>query len=586
MKRLKISFGGGRQTTQTQLLIGESGCVVTSQNVWAPKGSLTKTPAVSVLVTLTATASEVGTLFSESAINTAYNFYARIASGSNYYPWAYTEANARLDPIGYVTGTIAVGGAGLISCTGTNTLWLANITAGDNLRVNATADAWRQVASVEDDTHLTLALGLPASTSNAAYTILPYQQGTTPSQWASQGTSASASWWSSTPFDWLQRYDGQNITRIQGGPKAGYLAAHKNYLFAFRTSSGDSNLEWSALRDPLTWPSTNLIQVAKNNGRGTGMISFGNELILFKSNSMHKLVGEIFDPTNPTYALYPIAVPPGFSFNANGSCAIHNGLLYFVAQDGIYAYAQGTFSIQRVSDAILPDVPKVYGKDTDPTSTSQFISGLSYDGNLIFRGMRETFAVSQVSSYRDYGLIMDRQGSWWKVGNNATGEQGVFQRSNCIVVAQSSGAANVYTAGSQNSNKPHLLSWDFPGVFGSSQASAAYYTPSLGAVTGINSEWRSKEFNVEYAHLQRLIVYFEKRSTGTLTVGWSIDQGTFVTASASMTVGRGNMVRKIFDVNQKGSTIQYKIINGATNVNFNVFALTQEYEEIPEDRKA
>ena len=70
----------------------------------------------------------------------------------------------------YKTGTVTVTN-GSPTVTGTNTLWLANVTAGDSFTIASTGVMY-DVASVDSDTQVTLSVAYAGTTaSGAVYAI-------------------------------------------------------------------------------------------------------------------------------------------------------------------------------------------------------------------------------------------------------------------------------------------------------------------------------------------------------------------------------------------------------------------------------
>lgn len=89
------------------------------------------------------------------------------------YPYDYIKTFAPMRE--YVTGTVALT-AGSTTATGTGTAWLANVTAGMYLRVDANGRAdsskWYKIASVASNTSLTLSTAWGETSETAAeYTI-------------------------------------------------------------------------------------------------------------------------------------------------------------------------------------------------------------------------------------------------------------------------------------------------------------------------------------------------------------------------------------------------------------------------------
>lgn len=568
MKQITIEdFTGGRNTIDSPLLIGANECITTSQNVWAPRRALTKTPGTAVLYTLTSTANGIYSIYANSTLTSASQLYYRIATAAGatagYFPW--TGEGDSLTPLGYVTGTVATNSSN-VSATGLGTSWSTHVTAGDLFRLDGSPSTWIAVSSVEDATHLTLA-SAPPSTTTAAYTIMPALHDEVVA-WA----TLNGSWWSSTTADWLQRYNTTGMTRIQAGPKAEFLEPFKNYLFGLRTTTAQSRLYWSTFKDPTSWPSTNFIDIDSSNGVGAGLKAYGNELIVWKSNSMHKVVGEVFDPSNPTYAVYPIITPPTFQFNAGFTPVVHNGYLYFFGNGAMYLYAQGRSSIQEVSQKFTRDLPSTIssiGSTASPYALNMHC--ISVENNLLVKGI-----TYNSTSSAQAGAIMDPRNAWWI---HQGGEETSGGRWAVITTGSASKPRVVFSSRAKNYIYEYQINPYYTGV------TATAINASGGSTAAIAGSWTSKEFNVEYGTFKDLIIYLSKQTAGSLLVDWSIDQGSFVSNTVDMTVGRGNLIRAVLPIFQKGSTIQVRVSNSTSDQNFEIFAIRINYVPMLEDRK-
>lgn len=572
MKSISIDdFTAGRNTLDNQILLQPGECVASSLNVWAPGKALTKMPGTAILYSFTATGTTLASIYADDTIKANQQLYYRIQSSltvDGYFPW--TGQSDSLTPLGYVTGTVAISGGTRISATGSGTTWTAHVSAGDLLRVDSSAASWYKISSVEDDTHLTLTSGIPVD-ATGAYTAMPALD-RVEVPWA----SFIGSWWSCTTANIMQRYDSTGMTRISAAPKAAFLAVYSNYLFAFRTSTAKSRLYWSTLKDPTSWPTNNFIDIAKDRGKGAGLIAFGNELIAIKNRTMHKVVGDTFDPTNPTYSIQDIAVPPSFQFNSGFSATIHNGVLFLVARNAIYAYEQGTSFIREVSSRWSNDLPTSFSDLDAITGVDQRIHGISFNGHLLFKGFQYADG-----SKTPIG-ILDQRGAWWFSRNNNEATSispfGIVP----FAILNATNSQSKLVVGS--STYPRVYHYDILSHLNGSTPEDQYIDPSDASETAISATWASKEYSIEYGHFKSVVIYLKKQSAGNLTLSWSIDQGTFVDNTIDMTVGRGNLIRRVLDVNQRGSTIQLKISQTGANQTFQVYGIRILYEPDLENR--
>jgi hypothetical protein len=567
-------FRPGRNTSDDPLLIPPGACVATSQNVWAPGGPLQKIPGFTTWGTFSATGSNFSLIYADSIVASAsYNLYARVTVSAVDTTQGFivgTNAGVTWDKIGYTTGTVSISGANLISATGDGTSWLEHAAAGDFFY---NGDYYR-IASVEDDQHLTLSTPVGSQmATGSTYSIL-HTDGLTlgnPITFAGHILFGSRS-------QYLQLVSTAGSVRETSAPKSLNWAVFKNYAFSFANPTAESRLQWCEIRNPLSWPVNNFIDIDKDRGKGQGLIAYGNELICFKTRGMYKVIGEIFDPSNPTYSVVPISVPTDFGFMSSFSPVEHNGLLYFLGNGGVYVYKQGTTFITRVSEGISADSPILSGTINGggvTNGTLQSFFGVSFDGNLIFS------PVYKGDSTPNFALVNDRYGGWWKVQDTtATAENTILPNRPTVLQTSPSALLGI-------GQKCRVYKWDLLNAYKNASVAGAFITTANGASDApIAAQWRSKQYNVEYGHFKQMVVYFAKQAAGSLTFGWSIDQGTFVTASADMTVGRGNLIRKTFDIGQKGSTFQLKILQESANTPFKVYAAKVYYDPILENRQA
>lgn len=586
MPEFKIdSFAGGRNTDDDPLVIGSDQCVNGSMNVWAPRGALTKTPGTTLFATFTASADTTirpRFLAYEPSVTTAYNLYYRMSNlassgGSDFgdatFPFASLNATESLTPIGYSTGTISISGATLNSATGSGTSWLTHVVSGDRFRVDATADKWYPVASVEDDTHLTLDGVVPAAVATgSAYLIqLKFLTNRDPAHAVLNGQMMM-----STTGDTMQQFNGSGFLRLSAGPKAAFLAIYKNYMFAARTSTAESRLYWSAIKDPTSWPTNNFIDIDKDKGKISGLFAFGNDLIVFKTFGMYRVLGEVFDPSNPTYSVTPIAVPADFIFNGHKTCAVWKGQLVFCAQGNLYAYSPGGDRITLLSKKFAIDIKRKWGDPND-----------YYDENarLYAVSLRDHYFLKPLNTDGVNCGILTDTGAWWLADNDFDTANDEFQNSPMVVFPNTGTDDAIATRLLVPSeDRAYIAAWDlFP--VGQSYEDQ-YVGPLVSSTTRpIQAVWISREFNIGFGTFKTLTAYIAKQSAGTISIDWRVDQGSYVTNSVDMTVGRGNLIRVVLRINQTGSTIQFKISQSTVDQTFKLFGLVCSYDEGMADNK-
>lgn len=113
----------------------------------------------------------------------------------------------------------------------------------------------------------------------------------------------------------------------------GMMEIHQNSMFYAGYTLAPSNIYFSAIGDPETVEPDYNFEVRTNDGDTVrGMKSFGSQLLVFKENSFHKVVGD--NPDN--YELVEISAEYG---GLNNKCAVvFRGRCFFLDPKGIVAY--------------------------------------------------------------------------------------------------------------------------------------------------------------------------------------------------------------------------------------------------------
>lgn len=123
-------------------------------------------------------------------------------------------------------------------------------------------------------------------------------------------------------------------------PQAEYIASHAGYMFVAVTVENAVNhfarVRWSHPGKPDSWRTDDFLDIDSGGGRITGIMSFRDHLLIFKTNSMWALYGYDED----SWQLIKISVSvgcPSISAVSRSEAAV----FFFSASDkgGIYAYA-------------------------------------------------------------------------------------------------------------------------------------------------------------------------------------------------------------------------------------------------------
>lgn len=149
--------------------------------------------------------------------------------------------------------------------------------------------------------------------------------------------------------DAMQSYDGTTIAPVvsAGGagnldpvPNGPYLTVHKARLWATQQSEINFSVYASAVNDPTTFPGAN--QLSLNDQRGgviTGLESFFDFLIGFKSTSLWRFIGDISTLTGAQLAKYS-----DVGCTAPNTVAVTPYGIIFLAKDGL-----------RITDGVNPN---------------------------------------------------------------------------------------------------------------------------------------------------------------------------------------------------------------------------------------
>lgn len=204
----------------------------------------------------------------------------------------------------------------------------------------------------------------------------------------------------------LRQYDGSTLTAISSPLNSSFLTTHANRFYL--ANRNDNLLSYSGLRDAADWTSTNKytgtgkITVETPDGeKPTGLTSFSNHVILFKKYTMHELFGE--DSTN-----FQMQNPYGLGCISDRSIIEVNGILYWLAPDGVYAYAGGAAPV-KISDPI-----RNYISQINMSYAQHCVTGT--DGRFLYLSL-VTGSATMPNVMLKYD-IQDR--AWWPLSVVAT----------------------------------------------------------------------------------------------------------------------------------------------------------------------
>jgi hypothetical protein len=164
----------------------------------------------------------------------------------------------------YATGTVAVSGTGV---TGTGTLWLANVKAGDTITFGTAVGTsakltWYTVDSVTDNTHLVLTTSAGTIGAGSTYTVSIAFQGDKRDQWdwdifTQDGTSGDDLLFLTNGVDDVLTWNGTDAT-VTPHPELGFtctsLTTFSNMMIYGKLVEGVDNLPTSIINSDIGLP--------------------------------------------------------------------------------------------------------------------------------------------------------------------------------------------------------------------------------------------------------------------------------------------------------------------------------------------
>lgn len=321
------------------------------------------------------------------------------------------------------TATFTNGSNSVVRASGTAE-WLTQIGAGD--LITADGITWYTVSFVTDNSTLTLTAIFTGSTTT---TTLLVNQTMNPSGFdspfgaaalgskvyigpAGDPTSGASGLLSldietDDGFSSLQR----ETRRVAGSPKMNIMATHKNHIFGCNNQSttASSRLFWSALLNGDSYPASNFVDVAPNDGSVIRMlVSYNDVLYIFKDNDVYYLTGEAFDPSNPTYALRKIVNPHRVGCINGRTCRVFNGRIIFLGPDNIYAIENGInitpFGSNKIRGSLLSNILPNNSGTASPRGVAEIFDNKYW---LFCRDAATT-------GNNDVAYVLDNNGSWSK----------------------------------------------------------------------------------------------------------------------------------------------------------------------------
>ena len=455
----------------------------------------------------------------------------------------------------YGVGTVATtNGSAVI--TGSGTTWTGSVRANDLFTINTSGQTQvGLVSTVDSDTQITLTANW--TTTNAAGTAYRISPSFTSllvpsfdvinSKVYMTARNRMPGYWNATSF-----FNNTN------SPICQFYKVHKNYMFAANTAANPSRVSWSAIKDAETWPASNFIDVSPDDGQLiVGLFSDGQSLLIIKKRSIYRLTGDIFDPSNPTYVLTKVYTPPECAFDSDRTFAIFNGTLIFYGGTGFYQYDGNVVTRFPVSDNLLGTLNAAAWIPANFNAYEAVGSGqqaITYNGDYWITS-------TQGSTYGNI-LMLDRNLKWWIFSPpDTTGRTYDF-------FIKESASTTTYNS-----------LWTL--IRNSSGVTVTYLLDQSFSNETINASFTTRVF--QYAKKQRFglaYLHFKRASTGTISFGYKVDEGTTVTVTIDMTTGSGNRAKSPpIMIGRVGQAIQFVISHNASAEDFEVYAIEFERQD-------
>src|SRR5215510_10079523 len=145
-------------------------------------------------------------------------------------------------------------------------------------------------------------------------------------------------------------------------PASEYITAHAGYVFIAVTDEADGNhfgrIRWSHPGKADAWRADDFLDIEIGGGRITGIMSFDDHLLIFKSSTMWALYGYDIDSWQLVQVSTKIGCPTITAMTRSETTAF-----FYSSSDlgGIYAYQGG--HVVYISEALAPAFEEIYAFD-------------------------------------------------------------------------------------------------------------------------------------------------------------------------------------------------------------------------------
>ena len=155
-------------------------------------------------------------------------------------------------------------------------------------------------------------------------------------------------------------YDPELVIQRDSFPEAKYISFFKGRLWCSGIKGLPFEIRWSAASPyHKVWPVLAAEPLMEDdNSPITGMSAFGENMVVFKSDSVWQMMNTGPNPATLVEHYSPIKVVSGVGCVSNSSIEQIRGNLMFLAEEGVYAF-DGTPNINKLSDRISGTVASI-----------------------------------------------------------------------------------------------------------------------------------------------------------------------------------------------------------------------------------
>ena len=298
----------------------------------------------------------------------------------------------------------------------------------------------------------------------------------------------------------------------------------------------------------------------------------------FKNSKIYRIDGNIFDPSNVTYAIEKIPLDSSIGIIGYKTIKEHRNTLIFMTNNGFYAYRGSGIQPEKISFLL--------GFDTNAERVDALLgaanrSAITYrdkyycsscQTNIVYGGQN-------ITNYRVF--ILDENGKWWQDYLDSGSDSNTL----------GGGAAadwfihndNLYSISSFSRASPASLhtirQWEVAGTYTETQDD--------GTSGNVNFSYLTKEFDFgKEVFFRHCYVHLRRQTSGTLTFEVNTDQRGAVSTSVDMTTpdtgttesSSSNVLRKKVSIGRKGRTVQFRMYDRGNNA-VEIYSIELEYDK-------